>query len=541
MRAKVITEPTEFDAMTKRRNAGKPRPRTRAPIGSLAVGLLFSGALFALFPGPSQAQDPAVEAARSFRSAHEVEILRGFAELLAIPNVAGDTANLLRNADLIVDELEARGARMEVWRHPGASPLIYGELPAPGAARTLGIYVHYDGQPVDESRWVHGPWEPTLYDGAIDEGGRPISFPGAGEAVDPEWRIYARSAGDDKAPLPALFAALDALEEAGIRRTSNLVFLFDGEEEAGSPYLDEYMAAHRDRLDVDLWLFCDGPVHQSGRPQLTFGVRGVTGLSVTVYGATRSLHSGHYGNWAPVPGQMLAELLASMKDADGNVTIDGFYDTVDPIGETERAALRNLPSYGEELKGELGLSWTEGEPQSLEERLLLPSLTVRGLSSGNVGERARNVIPSEATAALGIRLVKGNDPEEMKDLVEAHIREQGYHIVREEPDRATRLAHRKVARIVRGGGYVASRTPMDTPMARRIVEATRRATEDELVLLPALGGSLPLYLFTEDLGAPAVIVPIANHDNNQHAPNENLRLANLWYGIELYAAILTMP
>ncbi len=521
------------------RSASALAPSLRPPAWSRA---LVSGAALVLLLAPAAAgQDSAVDAAREYRRGHEAEIVNAFARLLAIPNVAGDSAGIRRNAEQIVRELEDRGARMEIWTLPGASPLIYGELPAEGATRTLGIYVHYDGQPVDESRWTHGPWEPTLYDGDMAAGARPIPFPQPGEAVDPAWRLYARSAGDDKAPLAALMAALDALEAAGIQRTSDVKFLFDGEEEAGSVHLDEYMDAHRDRLDVDVWLFCDGPVHQSGRPQLTFGVRGVTGMAVTVYGATRPLHSGHYGNWAPVPGQMLAELLASMKDESGRVLVEGFYDSVEPIGREERAALQSLPAYDEELKRELGLSWTEGEPESLAERLLLPSLTIRGMSSGNVGSRARNIIPSEATAALGIRLVKGNDPERMKDRVEVHIRSRGYHIVREEPDRETLLAHRKVARVTRGGGYVASRTAMDTPIARQVVGATRRATGQELVLLPALGGSLPLYLFTERLGEPAMIVPIANHDDNQHAPDENLRIANLWYGIDLYAAILTMP
>jgi acetylornithine deacetylase/succinyl-diaminopimelate desuccinylase-like protein len=172
---------------------------------------------------------------------------------------------------------------------------------------------------------------------------------------------------------------------------------------------------------------------------------------------------------------------------------------------------------------------------------LLPALTVKGLESGNVGAKARNVIPASATAALGIRLVKGNDPQAMLDLVEAHIEKQGFHIVREEPDHATRLQYPKIARVTRGGGYPAARTPMDLPIAQTIVAAMTEAAGEAPILVPALGGSLPLYLFTDVLGKPALIVPIANHDDNQHAPDENLRLANLFYGIDLYAALLTMP
>jgi acetylornithine deacetylase/succinyl-diaminopimelate desuccinylase-like protein len=143
-------------------------------------------------------------------------------------------------------------------------------------------------------------------------------MPKAGERIDPEWRLYARSAGDDKAPIIALLTTLKALREAGAKPTANLRILLDGEEEADSEHLDDYLEQHRALLsDIDTWLFFDGPVHQSRRPQVVFGVRGVVGMELTVYGATRSLHSGHYGNWSPNPAQMLASLLASMKDDDG--------------------------------------------------------------------------------------------------------------------------------------------------------------------------------------------------------------------------------
>ncbi len=496
-----------------------------------------------LFPTGADAQTSGVEVARAYREAHGPEIIRDFATLLAIPNNASDSVDIRRNAEYIRSELERRGVTAELLELPGAPPIVYGELLVPGATRTLGIYIHYDGQPVDERRWTHGAWEPTLYTRLIQEGGRERPLPEDGETVDPEWMIYARSAGDDKAPLGALFPVLSAFQEGGVTPTSNLIFFFEGEEEAGSVHLGRYLDRYRDRLaSIDIWLFFDGPVHQSGRPLLTFGVRGVTGMEVVVYGPSHSLHSGHYGNWSPVPGQMLAHLLASMKDEGGTVLVDGFYDTVEPIGPAEREALANLPPWDEELKYELGLARTEGEPQSLAERLLLPSLTVRGLESGNVGARARNVIPATATASLGIRLVKGNDPEHMRNLVEAHIRTQGYHIVREDPDMETRRRYPKIAKVTHGGGYRAARTDMNLPIARQLVAAIREAAgEQGLVVVPALGGSLPLYLFTEVMNQPAVVVPIANHDDNQHAPDENLRVRNLWYGIDLYAALLTMP
>lgn len=498
--------------------------------------------LAALAPVSAAAQSDGLEIARRYREANGARIVRDYAELLALPNVASDSAGVYRNAAYIRDALQERGVASELLTLPGAPPIVYGAIRVPGATRTVGLYAHYDGQPVDPSRWRHPPWEPVLYTGAVEHGGSPRPMPVDGEEIDPAWRIYARSAGDDKAPIGALLPVLAAFQEAGAEPTSSFIFFFEGEEEAGSPHLGRYFETYRDRLDeIDIWLLLDGPVHQSGRPMVTFGVRGVTGLEITVYGPLRSLHSGHYGNWAPVPGQMLAQLLASMKDEDGTVLIDGFYDSVEPLGAAERAALAQLPDYDTELKHELGLVRSEGEPATLAERLLLPSLTVRGLESGNVGERTRNVIPSTATAAIGVRLVKGNDPEQMLDLVEAHIRGRGYHIVRRDPDQETRLRYPKIAKVIRGGGYPAARTPMDLPVAQAVVAAAERATERALVLSPGSGGSLPLYLFTDVLGTPALMVPIANHDDNQHAPDENLQIANLWYGIDLYGTLLSMP
>jgi acetylornithine deacetylase/succinyl-diaminopimelate desuccinylase-like protein len=495
-------------------------------------------------PGPAlAAQQSGADVARTFRDANGPRILRDYAELLSIPNVASDSVGIWRNAEYIRDELGERGVEARLLTLPGANPIVYGELQVPGATRTLGLYVHYDGQPADPTNWTHDPWGPVFYTRSMEAGGEPRPAPGDEEEVDLEWRIYARAAGDDKAPIGAMLPVLEAFQKGGMTPTSNLIFFFEGEEEAGSTNLGRYLEEYGELIqDIDVWLLFDGPVHQSGRPLLSFGVRGVTGMEVTVYGPIRGLHSGHYGNWAPVPGQMLANLLATMKDDEGTVHIEGFYDTVEPLGEAEMEALRKLPRYDQELMRELGLARTEGGGQTLPERLQLPSLTVRGLSSGNTGPYTRNVIPATATASLGIRLVKGNEPRHMRELVESHIRKQGYHIVREDPDMETRLAHPKIAKVTGEGGYPAARSPMDLPILQEVVEAAKRAAgNDDVVLSPGSGGSLPLYLFTEGLKKPILMVPIANHDDLQHAPDENLRIWNLWYGIDLYAQLFTMP
>src|SRR5215213_10531424 len=257
-------------------------------------------------------------AARSYRTANEAAIIREFVDLLAVPNLAGDAINIRRNANHLIGMLERRGVRARLLEIPGSPPAVLGELATPGAKRTLVLYAHYDGQPVNPSQWATPPWSPTLRSKSLVEGGFIIPMPGAGRPrLSGEARIYARSAGDDKASIQAMLSALDAMRAAQLSPSVNLKFFFEGEEEAGSPHLRQMLERHRDALKGDAWLFCDGPNHQSGRQQVQLGVRGVTGLDVTVYGPTRPLHSGHYGNWAPNPGAMVSNLIASMRDDDG--------------------------------------------------------------------------------------------------------------------------------------------------------------------------------------------------------------------------------
>src|ERR1035437_9579884 len=186
---------------------------------------------------------------------------------------------------------------------------------------------------------------------------------------------------------------------------------------------------------------CDGPVHQSRRPQIVFGARGITGLDITLYGPSHELHSGHYGNWAPNPAMALARLLASMKDDDGRVLIDHFYDGIEPLTDTEKRAVAEAPEVDAGLMRELALGRTEGSGKKLVELINLPSLNVRGMASARVGDKASNVVPSTATASIDIRLVKGIDPPTAVRRVLDHIGKQGYEIVETEPDAATRMQY----------------------------------------------------------------------------------------------------
>ena len=486
-----------------------------------------------------------LDAARSYRKANEHRIIKQFFDLLSIPNVSSDQTNVRKNAEFIKRMFEKRGVEITLMETAG-NPVVYGELNVPGATQTLMFYVHYDGQPVDPSKWIdHEPFSPVLRPEKMLSGTdkpKPIPFPPEGKKFEEDWRIYARSTSDDKAPLISIVTALDALKVANIPLKNNIKFIFEGEEEAGSTNLGPFLREHRDFFKADVLFMCDGPAYYSGDPTIFFGVRGILGIEIKVYGPNTSLHSGHYGNWAPNPAIRLAELLATMKDEDGKVVIDGFYDTVLPLTETEKKAIREVPNYEQNIKENYGFTGLEGGGITLMEAIQLPSLNVNGLSSGWVGEQSRTIIPADATASIDIRLVKGCDPAYMVDRVKAHIRKQGYFLVDEEPDQAIRMKYPRLARITGGdGGYRAYRTSMDSPIARRVAQAFQDYYEKYPVFIPSLGGSLPIYLFDDILGIPVIGLSIANHDNNQHQPNENIRIGNLWNAIETYAAILMMP
>jgi len=467
---------------------------------------------------------------RAWRVKHEREILAEFADLLSIPNLASDSANIQRNADAIRAMCEKRKLATRVLTLDGAPPVVIADLLAPNAKRTIAFYAHYDGQPVDPSQWKSDPWKPVMR----DRDGKDVDWRSA-QSIDPEWRLFGRAAGDDKAAVIAMLAAVDALRDQHVTPAVNLRFFFEGEEEAGSPHLAEYLKKYPEVAKPDAWVFCDGPVHQSRRMELVFGARGSVGLELTVYGPIKALHDGHYGNWVPNPIVHLTHLIDSMRDESGRILIKGFYDNVRPISAAEKEALAKIPNVETDLRREFQIASTEGNGKSLNELIMQPALNVRGIEAGHVAAQAANQIPTQARASIDFRLVPDETPDSIKPLVEQHIAAQGYTIVHDTPDAATRQAREKIIKLDWEAGYPASRTPLDLPLSRELAQIMTAAGH-EPILLPTSGGSLPIYLFENASTAPVIAFPIANHDDNQHAANENLRLQNLWDGIEVFAA-----
>ncbi len=472
------------------------------------------------------AQGPA-DAARSYVAPRKAELTRQFSDFLSIPNVAADLAGLKKNADFLLHELTRRGVDAQLFTQDGLPPVVYGEVRTPGAKHTIVFYAHYDGQPVTNSEWtVSPPFTPVVRDVNGEQRG--------------DLRIWARGAGDDKAAIFAQLTALDALREAKIPLKANIRFVWEGEEEAGSPHLEEMLDAHRDLIDGDVWLICDGPVDQSGRQTVVFGARGDTHMEITVYGPNHGLHSGHYGNWAPNPGMELAQLLAGMKDENGHVLIPHFYDDIAPLSAMEKQALAEAPVNDPMLMDVFSLGHTDGDGRHLLDLINEPSLNINGISSGQTGTHAANVIPPTATVDLDMRLVVGVDWKVQQQRVVDYVTSRGYFVVDTEPTKEILLAHPKVAKIMRDpASYNAVRTPMDLPIAQEVIAAVKNA-RGEVELLPTMGGSVPLEMMIRAAHTHTITVPIANYDDNQHAANENLRLKNLWDGVETMAALISM-
>jgi acetylornithine deacetylase/succinyl-diaminopimelate desuccinylase-like protein len=478
------------------------------------------------------------QAINDYRNQHEHQIISDFAELLSIPNVAINLDDMYRNAEHITGLLEARGFKTQTLSAGGA-PYVFAEMSTPNATETILIYAHFDGQPVQVENWAHGPFTPTLLDAPAQDGGRQIHIADVDGAFDPEWRLYARSAGDDKMPIIAIIHVIDALKANNIPLSVNLKLLLDGEEERGSPTARALLTEYGHLMDADLFLFCDGPMHQSRQTQLVFGVRGGMTLDMTTYGAVRPLHSGHYGNWAPNPIMRMAYLLTSMRSESGRITIDGDYDNVAVKSELQRAAIAGMPVIDGMLQDELAVHTPEGDGMRIEELVMLPAFNARGMAAGGVGNQGRNVILSTATASINLRLVPNQQPARIRELIEAHVRGEGFYIVNDDPTHEELRAHEKVVKLDWRGrdGNPGLRTALDHPMSERLIKLMRKIAPD-LIVTPTMGGTLPLNAFDDILQTPIIILPLANHDNNQHAENENIRLQNIWDAMVIYGSVL---
>jgi acetylornithine deacetylase/succinyl-diaminopimelate desuccinylase-like protein len=467
-------------------------------------------------------------------------LVNTLADYVEIPSVRGNADALARQAEVLRAAFDARGFRSTLITTPSA-PLVFAERTSVGASRTVLLYFHYDGQPVDGPRWQQPtPFTPLMRSGRLDAPGvRTIADFRRASDFEPEWRLFGRASADAKAPIVAFLGALDSLAAARIEPTWNLKVLVDGDEESGSTGLKAVAGANRQRFAADLLLMMDGPAHPSGRPTLVFGARGSVGFEVTVFGPRSELHSGHYGNWAPNPAIRLARLLASMKDDSGRVLIPGFYDGISPPTAEERALMRAVPDDPDALLRLFGLAAAEASAESLQEAYTRPSLNVRGISSGHVGTAATNVIPSVAVASFDMRLVTETPGAALLDKVRAHIRAQGYLLLDRDPTDEERARYRDIARLTTAAPTEAYRVSVTTPTSRRVIADLTTALGQAPVVLRGSGATVPMAELSAAAGAPAISVQTVNFDDNQHTDDENMRLGHLFASVRTIVALLT--
>jgi len=496
----------------------------------VAVAVVIGGVVL------SAAPSPAVIKVREWRATRERQIVAELMQLVSLPNIASNKADIVKNADALTGMFEKRGFTVARVQTPG-SPVLIASRDAANAVGTLTFYMHYDGQPTEAKDWTIGqPFAPVAMLGQTR-----VDLAATSTALNPDLRIYGRAVADDKGPIVAFLAAMDGLAATGAAVPWSLRIVLDGEEEAGSPNFTAAMTANATAVHADLAVVVDSPRHPSGLPTVFYGSRGVTGAEITIYGATGDLHSGNYGNFVTDPAMALAKLIASMKDDAGNVTIKGFYDGVVPLTAVERRAIDEIPNVDRQLLEQFGLARAEHPDSRIELQHNRPTLTVAGLQSGTVGANARNAVSGSATGRVEMRLVNGLNEKTQFDRLVAHIREQGYYLVTGPPDAATRRTQPKIARVTATEkGFPIGKGNMEDPRTVMAANAIR-ALDQRLVQMPTIGGSLPFSTFDEALKLPTIGLAVVNFDNNQHAINENLRIGHFWEAIDIFAALVTMP
>lgn len=475
---------------------------------------------------------------RTMASSQALPAILFYREFLALPNDANHPDQIAALNEWVMRAFDERGFESRLLPTAGSSS-VYAERLSENATQTVLVYLQADGQPVDPAAWEQA----SPYDAVLkarnpdDDSWETVSWDLTHIRLNPDWRIFARSAADSKGPMTQFLFAVELLSQVKPDLGYNLKVLIDTEEELGSPNLADAVRAHSELLAADMLLIFDGPPHASNKPTVSLGARGIATVTLTAYGPKVAQHSGHYGNFMPNPALALAQILASMKDQDGVVTIDGFYDGVE-LDEATREVLAAVPDDEDEILASVGLIRSDNVAETLQQAIQYPSLNIRGLSAGWTGTASRTIIPPEAVAEIDIRLVMESDPGRLIGLVRDHVAGLGYTVLDHAPSDDERLAHERIVSMTHSVSYGAFRSDPDSAPARMARAGMRHLYGEEPILIRTMGGSIPIAPIIEALGVPAASVPTVNIDNNQHSPNENLRVGNFIEGIAILMAVL---
>lgn len=465
-----------------------------------------------------------------------------FVEFLSYPNDSSFsediynliewTKNKFKSLDFLMTELET-----------SSIPLLLAEKKIHDDLKTILIYLHLDGQPVDITRWnQEDAFKPVFKKNEngifIEDDWNKIASYNYSELDDKDIRIFARSSSDAKGPVMMLIQALKFMKLKNIDQEFNIKLIMDFEEEIGSPSLPSAVEVHKEKLESDALLIFDGPQHASGLPTLNFGNRGISSITLKTYGPIVPQHSGHFGNYAPNPVFRMSNILSSMKDENGIVKIKGYYDGIN-ITDEVKEYLDAVPDNEDEMKDKMEFKTPESVGNSYQEAIQYPSLNVRGIRSGWVGSEVRTIVPSECIAEIDVRLVIETDGYKLHDLIKKHIESLGYFVTDKEPSKEMRLKYDKIVRFNSRVSYPAFRTDINSDLGIWLKDVMVKTFGKEPVLKRTSGGSVPISPFVNTLNIPAVGVPTVNKDNNQHSPNENIKITNYIKGIETFIGILS--
>ncbi|MEN2282085.1 M20/M25/M40 family metallo-hydrolase [Algoriphagus sp. SE2] len=463
--------------------------------------------------------------------------LLSFREYLSIPNNGKVTADIEANLSWCQNALQSRGFETQILKS-GEIPHLFASGKIDPKKKTILVYMQVDGQPVDSSAWnQESPYIPALKMKEGD-GWEEINWNFIEGPINPEWKVFARSASDSKGPTMTFFSALDILQQKKITPAVNLKFILDFQEEMSSPELAKVVSENKKLFEADGILIMDGTRHFSNLPNLAFGARGIATITLKVFGAKDNLHSGQYGNFAPNPVFTASRLLSAMKDDTGKVLIPGFYDGV-KFSESDLIAMAAVPESLEQIQDELGIAEAEKVGTSYQEAMQFPSLNIRGIRAAWVGDEVRTIIPSEVTIEIDMRTVKETPADRQIDLVREFIKDQGFHIISGEPTDEERKTFPKLVFFDYRIGSEPFRAEMESEFGNWLEKGMSLVFGEAYIKTRLTGGSQPMAPFINILEAPAVSVRIPNPDNNIHGPNENIRIGNYLEGIQTCLGILT--
>ena len=465
-----------------------------------------------------------------------------FIEFLSYPNDANYKSDIYKLMDWTENKFKSLDFKINRL-DTETIPLMLASKHISDDYKTVLIYMHLDGQPVDLSKWnQENPFIPVYKlkedEKFVDYDSNKIANIDYETLEEKDIRIFARASSDAKGPVMMLIQAMKFMNSKNIDNKFNLKLIMDFEEEKGSPSLPDAVKKHSTILKSDALLIFDGPQHESDLPTLNFGNRGISSITLKTYGPVVPQHSGHFGNYAPNPVFRMSNILSSMKDENGIVKIKGYYDGI-TISDQVKKYLDNVPDNEDSMLNKMQFKKPESVGSSYQEAIQFPSLNVRGIRAGWVEDEVRTIVPSECIAEIDVRLVIESDGYRLHDLIKKHIEDLGYVVLDHEPSKEERMKYEKIVKFNSTVSYPAFRTDIDSDLGNWLSETLTRTFGVEPVLRRTSGGSVPISPFVNVLNIPAVGVPTVNKDNNQHSPNENIKLINYIKGIESFVGILS--